>query len=215
MTAEVVPSPLTLSDANRALREALESVGMHKRSHEQLRTRLDFRATARARNDLGLAALEVVNIIVAVAEAEDRLDPVWAESRNRGRPMFAAAGPGHDRCEQAWRAYQQARKTGDHGAIAVARELWRDELVDWHVQLHEQRCSEDQERAEKLSWRVDESTRLDAGDAFPAEPHSRREAVVRASRERERQESIRRANNGLRNPWVRPAPNRGPRNGSG
>jgi hypothetical protein len=173
MIAEVVAAPLTVSEAKRALSEALEAVRMHKQSYEKVRGRLDARVTARARNELGLAVLEVVNAIVAVAEAEDRVDPVWAASRNRGRPMFTAAGPTHGRCEQAWRAYQEARKSCDHDAIARAHDIWRGELVDWHVQLHEQRCAEDQEQVEKLSRRQDKSTWMRPGDAFPPPPRSR------------------------------------------
>jgi hypothetical protein len=200
MTADVVVRPLTVPEAARAVREAQAAVGRHGQHYARLRTALDIRATTRAHSELGCAVLEFVNACVALAEAEDRIDPVWAAARSRGRPMSTTAGGGHD---EAWREYQEARRTGDQDAVAAARGVWRNALVDWQLQLHKRRAAEDQEKVEKLSRRLDESTRQHPGIAFPPPPRSRREAVVRAAREREREQSIRRAGGGLSSPWVR------------
>jgi hypothetical protein len=92
--------------------------------------------------------------------------------------------------------------TGDHDAIVAARDIWGDALVGWHVQLHDRRGTEDLEHAEKLSRRLEESARLHPGDVFPSRPRRRAQELVRASREREREESIRRAG-GAGSVWAR------------
>jgi hypothetical protein len=199
VVSEVAARPLSMREAERAVRDARDAIGRNGQAYARLRTGLDARATARAHTEFGFATLEFVNACLALAEAEDCVDPVWAAARNRSRPMFTVAGPRHD---QAWSEYQEARRTGDQAAIAVARGVWRDVLVDWQLQLHKQRALEDEEHVKNLSRRLDESTRLHPGDAFPPPPRSRREEVVRASRERERQESIRRVNGDLGGAWA-------------
>jgi hypothetical protein len=200
MTADVIVRPLTIPEAARAVREAQDAVGGHGQYYARQRTGLDIRATTRAHSELGFAVLEFVNACVALAEAEDRIDPVWAAARNRSQSMSTAAGPSHD---QAWRDYQDARRSGDRHVIAAARGVWRDAFVDWQLQLHKRRAAEDQERVEKLSRRLDGSTRLHPADAFPPPPSSRAQEGIQVSRERQRRESIQRATRGLSTPWIR------------
>jgi hypothetical protein len=105
MTAEIADSPLTVREAARALHEAREAVRRHGQHYARLRTGLDTRSTTRARIELGMAVLEFVNATVALAEAEDRADPVWAATRSRDLIMFIDADPAHVQCEQAWTGY--------------------------------------------------------------------------------------------------------------
>ena len=210
MTAEAVAAPLTVHEARRMLGEALKAVRVHKLNHEPARERLDVRATRRARAELGLAILGFVNASTLLAEAEDRVDPVRAAGKTHGGTLFMVAGSGHEQCEQAWCEYQQARRSGDLSAAAAARQRLHDELIAWHAALHEQRTLEDEELAEELRRRLDDSGRLHPGDAFPR-PRSSRAAVVRQSRARERQDSIGRAEAGLSSPWIRTSRDRRPR----
>jgi hypothetical protein len=189
VVTEVEPPPLSVREAARAVREARDAIARHDQDYARLRMRLDTRAIARAHTEVGFAVLEFVHACVALAEAEDRVDPVWAAARNR-EPVSTVAGHAHD---QAWCNYQEARRSGDRDVIDAARGRWRDELLDWQLQLHERRAVEDQQQAENLSRRLDESKWLRPRDAFPPPPRSRSEELVRESRERERRESIRRS----------------------
>jgi len=202
MTAEVVTAPMTLREAERAVVEAFAGIGAHKRNWERLRERLDVRATTRARIELSLAVLGFVNACGVLAEAEDRVGPARAVARPLLGRLFTVVGPGQEQCAQAWRSYQEARRSGDPVVVEAARQVWHDAFVAWHVALHERWTLEDGEYAEDLSRRLDESTWVQAGDAFESSPNHR-QAVVSESREREREESIRRADTGLRSPWVR------------
>jgi len=213
MTAEVVAAPLTVREAERAVEEAFVGIWPCKRNWERLRARLDVPATTRARTELSLAILGLVNASAVLAEAEDRIGPAWAATRTRLGRLFARVSAGQKQSAQAWRDYQEARRGGDRVGVDAARQVWHNELLAWHVQLHERWAVADQEDAERLSRRLDDSTRLHPDDAFPAS-RSRRTAVVSESRERERQESIRRADAGLSNPWVRASRGRGSRPGS-
>jgi hypothetical protein len=185
---EVKTRPLSIRDARLAVSEARDTVGRHGAAYTRLRGRLDKRATARAHNELGFAILEFVNACVTLAEAEDRIDPVWAAARNRNQQMSTTAGLEHD---QAWHAYQEARRSGDRDAIDAARGVWRDAFADWQLQLHKRLAAEDQDRAHRLSQRLDNSAQLRPSDAYPL-PRSRSAELVCASRERERRQSIRR-----------------------
>jgi hypothetical protein len=181
--------PLTVQNAVQAMIAAREKVRVHQRAYEGLRQRMDLRATSRARSEWGLATLEYIEASVAVAEAEDRQSPVWAASRSRGR-MFSTADPGHARCEQAWLNYQRARKTASVSIIATKRGQWREAFVDWLQELIARRTDEDQQHVQELRDRLEDGERLHANDAFRAP--SRAQELVHASRERTRQESIRR-----------------------
>jgi hypothetical protein len=181
VATEVETRPLSVRDAARAVREARDATRRHGAAYARLRTGLDKRATTRAHNEFSFAILEFVNACVALAEAEDRVDPVWAAARNHGQPMSTVAGPD---CDQAWCDYQVVRQSGDRDAIEAARHVWRDAFVDWQLQLHKRRVVEDQDHAEKVSRRLDDSKRLHPGDAFPPPPRSRSESLVRESRER-------------------------------
>jgi len=179
---------LPFREAARAVSEARDAIGRHDEAYSRLRTRLDRSATARAHTELGFAVFEFVNACVALAEAEDRVDPVWAAARNR-HPVSTVAGPALD---QAWEDYQEVRRSGDRDAIDAARGRWGDAFLDWQLQLRKRRAVEDEQQAENLSRRLDESKRLHPREAFPPPPRSRSEELVRESRERERRESIRR-----------------------
>ena len=200
VVTEVGARPLSIREAERAVVAEREAIGRLGAAYSRFRTGLDTRATARAHAEFGFAVLEFVHACVSLSEAEDRVDPVWAAARNRAEPMSTAVGPAHD---QAWRDYQAARRSGDCDAIVAARAVWRDALMDWQLQLHKRQAAEDQDHAEKLRRRVDERMRLHPREVFPPPPRSRREEVVRESRERERQESIRRAERNLSHPWDR------------
>jgi hypothetical protein len=194
VVTEVGARPLSIREAERAVVEEREAIGRLGAAYSRLRTGLDTRATARAHAEFGFGVLEFVHACVSLSEAEDRVDPVWAAARNRAEPMSTTAGPAHD---QAWHDYQAARRSGDSNAIAAARAVWQEALMDWQLRLHKRQAAEDQDHAEKLSRRMDERTRLHPREVFPPPPHSRREQVVRESREREREESIRRAEGSL------------------
>jgi hypothetical protein len=127
-TATALPPP-TVHDAARALNAARESVRTYQRVYERLRRRRDLRATCRARSEWGLAILEFVEATVALAEARDHRSPAWAASTSRGR-MFSTVDTGHEQCEQAWRDYQDARKTGNMTIVAAARAQWREAFVN-------------------------------------------------------------------------------------
>src|SRR5262249_34006063 len=133
--------------------------------------------------------LELIESAVACAEAEDHKDPVWAAMSARGRTMFGSADPAHAEAEMAWRDYQEIRQTRNLAAIDAAPTRWRVEFVGWFQQLAERRAAEDEQHAQELRRRQDDSQRLDPGDAFP-KPGSRAAELVRASRERERRAAI-------------------------
>jgi hypothetical protein len=199
---EVEARPLSARGAARVQREALDAVlRRHKPSYERLRSGSDIQATARARNELGLAVLEYVGATVALAEARDRIGLEWAASTNRPR-MFTKPDPSHECCERAWREYQAARRTGDLAAVLAAREVWRDELRAWAAGLHSRYVAEDAAHAEQVRRRWDASQRLHPEDAVGGRPRSRAWEIADESRERDRQESIRRAEGSLSNPWV-------------
>jgi hypothetical protein len=203
MVTEVEGRPLSVRDAARVEREVLDAVlRRHKPNHERLRSGSDIQATTRARNELGLALLDLVNATVALAEAKDRIGPGWAASTSVSR-MFTRADPSHDRCEEAWRAYQGARRAGDLAAVVAAREVWRDEFRAWAVELHDRHTAEDEAHAEQVRRRWDESHRLRPEDGVGGRPRGRAWEIVDESRERERRESIRRAGGDLSNPWAR------------
>jgi hypothetical protein len=203
VATEVENQPLSVRDAARVQGEALDAVlRRHKPNHERLRPGWDIQATTRARNELGLALLDFVNATVALAEAKDRIKPEWAATTSRPR-MFTKADPSHDRCEQAWRDYQAARRAGDLAVVVAAREVWRDEFRAWAVELHALRTAEDQAHANEVRRRWDESHRVHPEDVMGGRPHSRAREIVDESGEWERQESIRRAEGSLSNPWVR------------
>jgi hypothetical protein len=200
---EVEARPLSARAAARVQRDVLDAVlKRHKPSYERLRSGSDIQATTRARNEFGLAVLEYVNATVALAEARDRIGPEWAASTSRPR-MFTKPDPSHDRCEQAWREYQAARRSGDLVGVLAARDVWGDEFRAWAFGLHSRCVAEDEAHAEQVRRRWDASHRLHPEDAVGGRPSSRAWEIVDESRERDRQESIRRAEGSLSNPWVR------------
>jgi hypothetical protein len=191
MTAEALAMPMTVQDAAQAERQALDRVRMHKIGYDRLRRRLDIQATNRSRVELAMAVLEFVEAAVALAEAKDRRDPASAAMASRDLRMFRVSDPVHDRCECAWRDYQETRQTGVHAAITAARDAWRSALVDWAQMLHVRRGIEDEQYVDELRQRLDNSQRLDPGDVFPSPSRSRAEELARASRGRERRDSLR------------------------
>jgi hypothetical protein len=192
MTAEVVLPPLTVHEAGRALSAAFDRVRMHKHGYDRLRRGKDILVITRARTDWGLAVLEWIEASVALAEAEDRRDPVWAGTARHRQQALKVADPSRSQCDRSWSDYQEARRTGDQAAVTVARAAWRDACVTWFQGLAAQRATEDQQHAQELRHRLDDSERLDPEDAFPSPPSSLAEELVRAGKERARQESIRR-----------------------
>jgi hypothetical protein len=165
---------------------------MHKQSDDRLRRGMDLLVITRARTDWGLAVLEWIEASVALAEAEDRQDPVRAATTRRDQKTLEVADPGRSHCDRSWDDYQEVRKTCDQAAVTAVRAVWRDAFVSWFQGLAAQRATEDQRHVQELRHRLDDSERLDPGDAFPAPPSGLAEELVHASRERARQESIRR-----------------------
>lgn len=192
MTAAVALPALTVPAAVEAQREAFKRVRMHAPGYDRIRRGRNPEAIAKARSEYGMAVLEWIEASVAVAEAEDRRDPVWAGEAGRTRDMFQNAGPGHARCDQAWRDYQKARLAGNVEAIAAARADWRITFVSWLQEWSAQLAAEDEWHVAELLSRLDEAGRVDPQDAFPSPPSSRAEELVRIARERERRDSIRR-----------------------
>jgi len=148
-------SVLTVPDAARELRESFSRVMQHKARYEQIRGRSDLRSVDRARNELAIATFGFVGDVVAMAEAKDRRDPVWAEETGRHLRMFRSIDPSHVQCERAWRDYQAARKAGYMVPIEAARDAWRRALVNWAEQLYKSREAEDHQDAhvEVPRWR--------------------------------------------------------------
>jgi hypothetical protein len=171
------------------LTDAIEAVKSHKRGYEQIRQGIDLLAMTRARADFGMAYLNLIDMFVAKAEAEDQRDPAWA-ARGAGRKKLAGTKPHDNRLRDAWDYYQASRKSGDDAAITGAREAWRQAFVAWLQDSVAEMAREDDRHVEELQRRLDEAGRLDPDDAFPAPPGSRVEALVRASRERERERRV-------------------------
>lgn len=73
------------------LTDAIEAVKSHKRGYEQIRQGIDLLAMTRARADFGMAYLNLIDMFVAKAEAEDQRDPAWA-ARGAGRKKLAGWG---------------------------------------------------------------------------------------------------------------------------
>jgi hypothetical protein len=116
---EVAEPPLTVDAAARARIEALSRVRMQQAAYFRIRRGARLADISLARSEWGLAVLEMIEALVAEAEAEDRRDPVLAA--NRCLLAGSPAGSAHGACDRAWRDYQEIRKTGDQAAIAAAR----------------------------------------------------------------------------------------------
>jgi len=76
--------------------------------------------------------------------------------------------------------------------VTAARGQWREAFVAWLQELITRSTDEDQQHLQEVRDLLDDSQRLDPGDAAPASPGSRAGELRRASRERARRESIRR-----------------------
>ena len=165
MIAEAPAPPGSVPDAAQAVRHALDRVRMNQRGYAGTRLRASPAVVTRARTDWGLAVLEWIEASVALAEAEDERDPARAASDGRSRRITVETGPVRGRIESSWRRYQQARKDGRPGQIAVARAHWREALVDWFQALAEQRAAEDGQRARQRPPEPEQ-----AGPAAPPAP---------------------------------------------
>jgi len=185
MTVDLSQAPLAVAEAAHARAVAYSRVRMHQASYFKIRGGVNRAAIARARADWGLAVLEWIDACVAEAEAEDRRDPLWAAYRSRR----TATGSSRD-CDRAWHAYQEIRKTRDQAAVTAARAAWRTALVDWMQELAARRAAEDEQSAAQVQQRLDE-----AGARVGVHPSTANRArkLVHASREREREDSIRRS----------------------
>jgi hypothetical protein len=186
MTVETTHVPPTVADAAHARGEAYSRVSMHQRGYAKLRPGVNRTATARARADWGLAVLEWIDACIAEAEAEDRRDPVWAASRGRRMPARGSRS-----CDQAWHDYQKVRETRDQPAITAARDAWRTALVDWMQQLAARFAAEDDQNAARAQQRLDEAG--PTADCIRPRAASRAQELIHESREREREQSIRRS----------------------
>lgn len=191
MTADVAIAQLTVPAAVRAEREAYEVVRQHLDGYGRARRGLNLVGMGRARNGCELAIMTWISAAVAVAEAEDRDNPVRASARCQGRQVFKVAGPSNAACEQAWNVYQNARRSGDQAAIAAAHAEWRAAFVGGFEEMAARWAREDEEHVEDLRNRIDGSQRLNVSDAFPS-PRTRAQELVQASRERTRLELIHR-----------------------
>jgi hypothetical protein len=187
VSTEVAEPPLSVADATRAQAEAYARLRLQQAAYGRLRRGARQTDITRARSEWGLAILEWID--AGVAEAEDRRDPVMAA--NRSRQAGSPAASWHGECDRAWRDYQEIRKTGHEAAITAARVAWRAALVDWMQALAARAAAEDEQHVAARLGRLDDADRLHRGDAFPTPPARRVQQLVRESRHRLRQESLR------------------------
>ena len=207
MTAETEIAPLTVLDAARACREAHDRVTRCQSSYASWRRGWNRIATTRARTDWGLAVLEWIEASVTLAEAEDRRDPSRAAMTSPLSKVSGVMSPGQEQCGRAWRDYQEVRKAGNMTAIESARTRWREEFVLWFQALAVRCATEDEQRIEDMRDRQNDEMHLDPAEAFDPLKTTKAGELRRASKERVRQESIRRdqkRDHGRLNGW-RPA----------
>src|SRR5258706_11101433 len=133
MTAETAATPLTVAAARLDLEDALRSFRRDDVGYSRIRRGMDLRATTKALSDLGFAILKLIEASVALAEAQDRQNPVRAGLTTRTMPP--GTDPAHRDLERAWQAYNTARRSGAQAAIIDARAAWRVELVTWLQKL--------------------------------------------------------------------------------
>jgi hypothetical protein len=191
VSIEVGEPTLTVTAARLAQAEARPRVQMLQNAYSQIRRGARLADMARARSEWGLAILEWIDACVAEAEADDHRDPVMAASRCLR--TASPAGHGHGAIDRAWDDYQEIRRaSGDVAAISAARATWRTALVDWMQMLDARSAGEDEQHVAQVLARVDERERVNTRNAFPLPPADRVARIIRDSRERERQGSLRR-----------------------
>lgn len=190
VSTEIAEPPLSVADAARARSEALGRVRRTQDAYNGVRAGASLARMDSARTAWGLATLELIDALVAEAEAEDRRDPVLAA--HRAQRVRGLAGPAFGAYQRVWSDYQEVRSTGDLAAMDAARSSVRLALVDWMQDRTARAAAEDQQHVAELFGRLDQADRLDPRDAFPVKPASRARQIVIASRERERQASLRR-----------------------
>jgi hypothetical protein len=178
---------ITLDAPN--VREATERFKARWRGYQHARQGVNLADITRARAEFGMACLEWIEVLVARAERDDERDPQRAAILDSGTTIPVSTS--RDRALlEASIAYRDSRLTGIGEAIVASRGAYRLALVTWLEDLDRQLAGEDEQHVADLLSRLDESDRFDPQDAFSEPPISHAEALVRESRERDRERHL-------------------------
>ncbi len=194
MTVELDAPPITIQAAADAVRDAYDKVASAQREYDCRRQRMSIQATTRVRVDWGTAFVELIGAMVLLQEAMDRRGPQWAANRTRYVRFFKRADSGHEDCDRAWDAYQEARRSGDMAAVGAARAAWADALLVWHRDRYAERGKLDEKLVDQMRDDADESLLVDSDNAFPR-PRTTWRQLADAGKERDRQRVLSREPN--------------------